>query len=576
MEVRLRKTVMETKYLLSYLQSKIVKFLSWCGYVIIIFCVVALFIHYLTSYFQPVRWPTKSFFIASICLTIISRHCSVWMLVLILPLLPELHIQSEYILHPSVKYFVSFPAVDLIAGLAVGTCIRKVIIEKNFRVSAFHLPWPFGMALLIITMSVSLSVFRNLARQGEEFSWPSFFEALTRFKLLDRLEIYYPIADLITFGFAGLLIIILLDFFNKNKDKNELIFFPIIWGLLISALWGLFQSATSFGLTSKTSEYRLEVLGFGAQGFQPDLHAYAAHMMIGTIGCIGIFSALTNRRARILTLVTWIICWIVLLLSKSRASLLLSLGASIFLIPWLYNNIFPNKRTLSILATLLSLSLFLLFAYIFGALQWVGDSVAVIKIKDINNYDAMNELSRYRIDIQSAALKMGMKFPLFGLGQGLFYPLSGVGDFSQSEYLISRGGDNAHNYFLQTFTELGIIGIGAFLVIFSYPVLSLEKKKILIPSALLVLAVFLGNVYSHSLIIRENLYFLTIVMALIYSYQDNNKDINGSNNGSRYAFNRVSVIFYMIAASILAVFLVFATIFEIQSSFVSPPFFNPK
>ena len=46
-------------------------------------------------------------------------------------------------------------------------------------------------------------------------------------------------------------------------------------------------------------------------------------------------------------------------------------------------------------------------------------------------------------------------FPLFGLGQGSFYRLSGLSNFSPSQALRALGGSGAHNYFLQTFVELG-------------------------------------------------------------------------------------------------------------------------
>jgi hypothetical protein len=60
-------------------------------------------------------------------------------------------------------------------------------------------------------------------------------------------------------------------------------------GLAISAITGLIQAATGWGLPEALLQFRKDAFGYAAIGLQPDLHAFAAHMLLGLLVFGGTF-----------------------------------------------------------------------------------------------------------------------------------------------------------------------------------------------------------------------------------------------------------------------------------------------
>jgi O-antigen ligase len=91
-------------------------------------------------------------------------------------------------------------------------------------------------------------------------------------------------------------------------------------------------------------------------------------------------------------------------------------------------------------------------------------------------------------------------FPFAGLGQSEFYRQSANHDLTHSLFLsIEQNGENAHNYFLQTMVETGILGFGAFLFLLLYPVIQTKDKRALIPAIVALLAIFSGNILGDKI-----------------------------------------------------------------------------
>ena len=114
--------------------------------------------------------------------------------------------------------------------------------------------------------------------------------------------------------------------------------------------------------------------------------------------------------------------------------------------------------------------------------------------------------------------KMFSNYPWLGLGQGNFLISSAVVPFSGSEWMAQSGGENAHNYFLQTLAEVGIVGAICYALVFVWPFCKSKERRVVVPAAVAIFGLCLGNLYSHSFIIRENLLLLCVFMALAYSY----------------------------------------------------------
>jgi hypothetical protein len=78
---------------------------------IVALALALLLAHYVSAMLQPVRWPTRYYFIGMFFVALyVKQRTSIMLFVFSLPLIPDFHLQLEAVLKPSVKYFVSHPA----------------------------------------------------------------------------------------------------------------------------------------------------------------------------------------------------------------------------------------------------------------------------------------------------------------------------------------------------------------------------------------------------------------------------------------------------------------------------------
>ena len=137
------------------------------------------------------------------------------------------------------------------------------------------------------------------------------------------------------------------------------------------------------------------------------------------------------------------------------------------------------------------------------------------------NLPSLNTLNlqlSYRPEVYLAALRMSTLFPFAGLGQSEFYHQSASHALTQSLFLsYEQNGEHAHNYFLQTLVENGVLGIVAFWLLLVYPLIRTSEKRVLIPGMIALLAVFSGNLFAHSMLVRENLLLAMCFVALMYA-----------------------------------------------------------
>jgi O-antigen ligase len=116
-------------------------------------------------------------------------------------------------------------------------------------------------------------------------------------------------------------------------------------------------------------------------------------------------------------------------------------------------------------------------------------------------------------------------YPLIGIGQGNFLRDSiFYNHLNDSNLSLDYGGENAHNYFLQTLAENGIIGACLFFIAVFIPIIKI--RNLFNPAVLAIIALFLGNIYAHSFLIRDNLFLATIFLSLIYLELNQNENIS--------------------------------------------------
>jgi O-antigen ligase len=501
--------------------------LAWFALIAAVLTAVVVVGSYLVSASQPYRGPSLFYFYVFFFTALISRKGATVLLIFALPLLPNLAIQAEYVLNPKVKYFIAYPGLDAIVGLFFGQCARSVCIDRNLRAWLKPPPWPFGLALLVIAVSCYITIDRNLWQSATFFSLFGVASNIFRFKHVLYGNSFSPFNDLLVYSGAVLLVICVWQALSESKNKDQFVFKPLMLGLIISSIWGIFQALTGFGLLESTIQYRAGTFGYSAVGFQPDIHAFAAHMLLGAVGLFGylLISARNELHAvrlsdQNIVAITSLLSWLALILSKSRASLIFAAGVSIvWLIVYLkVKKITVSSKKLVLIAAILMIAI---LSLVFSGKFWLADILQQLQSADLTSFESLNRISVYRLEIFAGALRMFAQFPLMGIGQGNFFHLSSILDFMGSPWITQTGGENAHNYFLQTLAELGLVGALSFMIVFLWPFKHSCDVKKLLPASIAIFAVFLGNLYSHSLIIRENLYMLAVFVALLYVHSVN-------------------------------------------------------
>jgi hypothetical protein len=202
-------------------------------------------------------------------------------------------------------------------------------------------------------------------------------------------------------------------------------------------------------------------------------------------------------------------------------------------------------------------------------LSWLGELANEFKSRDLTSWSLLSGIFGSRFEIWEAAIRMWWEFPLMGIGQGNFYRLSDIASFSKSHFLILNHGENAHNYFLQTLTETGAIGVAVFALALLAPFFGVENRRILFPAVIAILSLFLGNIFSHSFLVRENLYLLSVMLGCIYSMSG--YKLNSIHRSSKLG-SAGQVMYVYLLVSALVITLLSITVHEVHRSFGRAPF----
>jgi len=420
------------------------------------------------------------------------------------------------------------PGLDLVAGLLFAHLI-KVVMSKfrqdqdslKGRSSLFaSSPWPLGLVMLVITASVVLAISRNLYLSATSTSLRGAVFNLMHFRPMDWRADYLPLGNWVAYALAvGLIILVIAKLKAIDSEKrNSWIFRSLMLGLAISAITGLIQAATGWSLPETLLQFRKDAFGYAAMGLQPDLHAFAAHMLLGVVGLWGYFLVCKNRTEKFLIVVTFLLCSAGLVASKSRASLLIALSALAILgLIYFYRR---SKKIflISIIVFVIAIGIIVLFAGSIPGLAWVGELATQIQSRRLNSLSDLGGMMGSRFEIWSAVANMFSAYPLMGVGEGEFYRLSSNISFARSEFLQLNRGENAHNYFLQVLAENGLVGIAVFMIAFIIPYRDCQNKQWVLPACIGLVSLFLGNIFAHSFLVRENLLLGATLLGLLYSF----------------------------------------------------------
>ena len=420
------------------------------------------------------------------------------------------------------------PGLDLVAGLLLAYFIRILLSKVRQYPSSSseantvygQLPWPIGLVMTVITVSVAIAITRNLFLSATSTSIRGVLFNLIHFRPMDWRADYLPIGNWVAYAIAAGLIFLVISTLRKldPEQRNQWIFRSLILGLMVSASAGLIQAATGWGLAESQLQFRKDAFGYAALGLQPDLHAFAAHMLLGVVGLWGYFSACKNKTERLFIVLTVLLCIAGLIASKSRASLLIALIAMV-IIGLVY--FYRHSRKLFVVLLFVFLAIFIAILLAAGSipgLAWVGELLAQMQTRRLDSLSDLGGMLGSRFEIWSAVANMFSAYPLMGVGEGEFYRLSSNISFARSEFLLRNHGENAHNYFLQVLAENGLVGVAAFAIAFIIPYRACKNKQVVMPVFIGLLSLFLGNIFAHSFLVRENLLLGASLLGLLYSF----------------------------------------------------------
>lgn len=420
------------------------------------------------------------------------------------------------------------PSLDLVAGLLLAYLMKRVLgqfwqgrpseSQSNSWVSL--VPWPLGLVMLVITASVVLAIARNVYLSATSTSLRGVLFNLMHFRPMDWRADYLPLGNWVAYAIAAGLIILVISALRQidPESRNKWIFRCLMLGLSISAIAGLIQAATGFGLPDAQLQFRKDAFGYAAMGLQPDLHAFAAHMLLGVVGLWGYFLVCKHKTEKWFIGIIFLLCSAGLIASKSRASLFIAIIALVVLgLIYCYRH---SKKQFAIFTIIIFATIGVIFisAGSIPGLAWVSDLVTQMQSRRLDNLSDLGGMMGSRFEIWTAVANMFSAYPLMGVGEGNFYRLSSNISFARSEFLQLNRGENAHNYFLQVLAENGLIGILVFVIVFMVPYLACKNKQLVLPASIGLLSLFLGNVFAHSFLVRENLLIGAAMLGLIYSF----------------------------------------------------------
>lgn len=436
-----------------------------------------------------------------------------------LPLLPTLAWQFQQFVGYGRIQDVAGAGLDLVAGVLFGLIVNSLWGRKRIS-TRLEMPWAAGLVMLILTISTAVALSRNLHQSASPFNLQALLYNLLNLRTLGWHDDYRPLLDWAAYGSAFLLVAIFVPALKAAPFRNDLIFKPLIAGLVIAALVGWRQSAFGAGLNFSQLRFRVDSFGYMALGFQPDLHAFGAHMLLGALGLVGYlyYKKSPWLRACLIGLVIPL-CWYVMFLSKSKATFAFAVCcAALLALLWFSRHSKYLKQI--VIGVFLCLGGLVLSLFLFTD-AWVSGFRLVFQALNLPDLLAINLKLSYRPEVYLTAIRMAMLFPFAGLGQAEFFRQSANHDLTNSYFLsVQQNGENAHNYFLQTLVENGLLGFVAFVCLIAYPIIKTAHKRMLIPAFVALVAMMGGNLFSHSMLVRENLLLAFCFVALLYAWAE--------------------------------------------------------
>jgi hypothetical protein len=302
-------------------------------------------------------------------------------------------------------------------------------------------------------------------------------------------------------------------------------------------------------------------------------------MLIGAIGLWGYLYYAKSIQSKLLILSCIPVFWVALFLSKSKSNFALAVIALVFIFAiWLFRR---SRLLIPVLKGTFFVIVPVILSVIFLHDIWVSSLIKLTNYFELTDLNTVNFKLSYRPEVYLAALKLFALYPILGLGQSEFYRQSADHTLTNSYFLsIQQNGENAHNYFLQTLAETGLVGIAVFFLLIFYPIFHIKNKRLLIPAGVALGAIFIGNVFAHSMLVRENLFIAACLIGLMYACMKNEQmsavtaDLDSNSTESQYSVlsAKAKLLKHPYLIAICTIVLIVSALREVYFSFRSVPF----
>jgi O-antigen ligase len=451
------------------------------------------------------------FFLISFAVSIWRPQVGLLATTFLLTVTPSLHEQVNALADTDLHAW-AYPGVDCCLGFLAAWVLKRGLRGTDKVLDRF----PSGLLLLFhgwMVVSAAAVVSRNIWRSASDFSLRGLAYNIWLTRGISWHDDYYPLQDPFFYGVA--LVMLFAAWTLLVKDGRRLLERLVgvaLAGALANVVFALWQKASGRGWVNGD-------LALSANAFWPDLHSFGAFMGFAVFLGYGFLTTRTRTTAVTSAVGVAILAGAAgIYLSGSRSTLFLM---SAFLLSWAFLGALGAsgwRRALPLIvgtATAVVIHLTLKAGYRGLSYASIGEWL------DAMSADSLNVTLSYRPEIWTAALRMYLAFPLFGLGQGAFYPLSAVSDFSGSEVLVRLGGDGVHNEFLRMLVELGPVGVG--LALFAaVPFVRLGSQNLKLVSLYALAGMAVVNLYTNVLLVREMLMLCAIfVGSYVWEAQSN-------------------------------------------------------
>ena len=519
--------------------SKVGLCISYC-------CIFILLINLLISIYENGLTLPSFIFFLTFFLTLSSIFYGISIFIFSLPIVPGLSRQISEFFGISLISLDSI-GFELTLGLVLALKIRyqwqKLIIKTTDFIRP-ALPWQLSLALIFIVVYGCLTIVRNLWQSGVLTSTYGVIFNVLNFRTSGWHDDFRPIYDCLVYGLAASLIAFMVPFLRSIDNRNSIVFRPLLAALFLSIIWAIAQSTSGIG---GGLGFRADLFGIPAFGFQPDLHSFAGLMLLGLIGLFGYKKVIAGTYESIIVKLIILLSFVGLILSKSRSSLII--GVIVLLVLFFINRWRNNRTQFYYLFSILVLftAIFIIAWYelsifyktdlngfnnsILGNINrssWVIQLLLELSGRELSNFNELSAALGERPEFYRAALRMLYFFPLAGVGVGSFFRNSIFEQLTASPSLLKLGGENAHNYFLQTLAEIGMVGGVIFAVAIFIPIIRAVNQINTRPALFALLALFLGNIFAHSFLVRENFLLASVFFALLYATLSPNDRFNYS------------------------------------------------